>query len=459
VQYRQVRARQGCAQHRQRYAQFHHSGTLCYHYITMAYQKTTLKNGLRIITVPRSSSPSATAMVLVGVGRRHEPSELAGISHFIEHNVFKATKNRPRRNQVTEEIEGLGGVTNAATGHEYTFYWAKAAAPQIKKILDLVMDVSLNMTFPEKDLEIERGNVIEEINMYKDNPPQRLLMEYLDFVWDGHPVGANILGTKETVSKISRQQMLDFVHKNYSPERMVVVAAGGVDVGKINRQVSAFYEANLAILDRKNSVAETFEEFQEKPRIYLENDKTQQTHLCLGFKTFSRFDERRYALDLLNVILGQGLSSRLFKKIRDELGLAYYVGSENWEFLDTGLWFARAGVDTKRVQSAVRAILAEFKRLAVEEIDGRELRKGKEYLKGKTMLSVETSDELGSWYGFRELLKDELISPQEYNQRIEALSSSDLKKVAQDLLRNDRLNLGIVGPFEDKGEFGRLLRI
>jgi predicted Zn-dependent peptidase len=161
----------------------------------------------------------------------------------------------------------------------------------------------------------------------------------------------------------------------------------------------------------------------------------------------------------LNVILGQGLSSRLFKKIRDELGLAYYVGSENWEFLDTGLWFARAGVDTKRVQSAVRAILAEFKRLAVEEIDGRELRKGKEYLKGKTMLSVETSDELGSWYGFRELLKDELISPQEYNQRIEALSSSDLKKVAQDLLRNDRLNLGIVGPFEDKGEFGRLLRI
>lgn len=419
------------------------------------FSKKTLENGLRIIIVPKPASPSAAVMVMVGVGSRYEEPQLAGISHFIEHNVFKGTKNRPRRNQIAEEIEGLGGVTNAMTGFDYTYYWAKAAAAQTEKILDIVMDISLNMKFPKKDLEIERGNVIEEINMYQDNPPARLLYDFLEFVWGSQPVGRKIIGTKKIVSGITRQQMLDFVQRNYVPERMVVVAAGNVDAKKIGRQVSKYYDqaAQSAAV-----TASSFKEFQRQPRTHLDSDETKQAHICLGVKSFNRYDDRRYALDLLNAILGEGLSSRLFRKIREEMGLAYYVGSSSLGFLDTGLWFVRAGVDTRRTEKAIEAILAEFVRLGRRKVGGRELRKAKEYVKGKALLSVETSDALGGWFGFRELFEEEMISPKEYNQRIETVPAAEIKSVAADLLRNDRLNLGVVGPFEDKGRFEKILK-
>lgn len=423
------------------------------------YQKKTLKTGLRVITVPKPDSPSAVAMVLVGVGSRHEPSHLAGISHFIEHNVFKGTKSRPRRNQIAEEIEGFGGVTNAATGHEYTFYWAKAASSQINKILDVVMDVSLNMTFPKKDLEIERGNVIEEINMYQDNPPARLRQDFFEFVWGGHPVGRKIIGRKETVGSMTRGDLREFVKKNYLPERMVVVAAGDIKVEKISQQVSAYYGGFIQSEPLDIVGAAAFKEFQESPRVHLDTDQTQQTHLCLGVKTFDRHDPRHYALDLLNTILGQGMSSRLFRRIREELGLAYYIGSANYELNDTGLWFARAGVDTNRAEQAIKAILQEFKSFALKIVGTAEIRKAKEYVKGRTLLGFETSDELAEWYGFRELLEEEMITPADYNQRIEAVSAADLKNLAGELLREDRLNLGVVGPFEDKEKFEKILRI
>jgi len=381
---------------------------------------------------------------------------LAGISHFIEHNVFKGTKNRPRRNQIAEEIEGLGGVTNAATSHDYTYYWAKASAPQTEKILDIVMDISRNMIFPEKDLEIERGNVVEEINMYQDNPPARLLQDFVEFVWGGQPVGRRIIGTKKTIKGLTQKQMLDFVGKNYTPPQMVVVAAGNVDAKKINRQVSEYYEKAAQSVA---AATPNFEEFQKKPRIHLDTDETKQTHLCLGFKSFDRYDKRRHALDLLNAVLGEGMSSRLFRKIREEMGLAYYVGSNNWEFLDTGLWYARAGVDNKRAEMAIKAILGEFQKLTKEKVGAQELKKAKEYVKGKTLLAVETSDDWGEWYGFRELFGEEMISPSEYNQRIEMVSADEIQSVAANLLRGDRLNLGVVGPFNDEERFEKILQL
>jgi len=355
------------------------------------------------------------------------------------------------------DIEGLGGISNPGTSFDYTFYWAKVASVQTEKILDIVMDISLNMTFPKKDLEIERGNVIEEINMYQDNPLHRLLDDFLEFSWGGQPVGRRIIGTKETVGSITQKQMLDFVSRNYAPERMVAVVAGNIDAEKVNSQISSYY-AKFKSEPLKKSVTEPFLEFQESPRVYLDSDKTQQTHLCLGFKSFDRYDERQYALDLANTLLGQGMSSRLFRKIREEMGLAYYVGSANYELADTGLWFARAGVDTQRAEQAIKAILQEFIKLSKRRVGDKELRKVKEYVKGKTLLGVETSDALGGWYGFKELFGEEMISPKEYNQRIEAVTAAEIKSIAQDLLREDRLNLGIVGPFKDKGKFEKILK-
>jgi len=398
-------------------------------------------------------------MVMVGVGSRYEEPRLAGISHLIEHNVFKGTRNRPGRNQIAEEIEGLGGVMTAGTSFDYTSYWAKAAAGQTGKILDIIMDISRNMTFPKKDLEIERGNVVEEINMYQDNPPARLLTDFLEFSWGGQPVGRGVLGTKETVADISQQQMLDFVARNYTPKRLVVVAAGNIEEEEIVRHVEAFFGDSFQGKSQAPSDAEPFLEFQKNPRVHLDTDKTQQTHICLGFKSFDRYDKRYYALDLLNTVFGEGLSSRLFRKIREEMGLAYYVGSANYELADTGLWLVRAGVDNQRVEQAIEAIMREFQSFALQDIGAKELRKAKEYIKGKTLLGVETSDALGGWYGFRELFEEDMISPEDYNKRIDSVSAVEIKTVAQDLLRSDRLNLGVVGPFEDKERFEKILRI
>lgn len=417
----------------------------------------TLPNGLTMLLVPKSGSPSTTVTVMVRVGSRHEADKESGISHFIEHNVFKATTNRPKRNQTTEEMEGLGAVTNAATGHEFTYYYAKAASFQTEKILDVVMDISLNMTFPQDDLDIEKGNVIEEINMYQDNPSARIMEKYTDFIWQGHPLGRSILGTRDTVSSFTREMMLDYVNRHYTPQNMVVVVSGSFDADKVTELISTYYQS----IDRKGEQTNTlqFSEFQQSARVLLDRFDSQQSHLCLGVKTFGRTDERRYALDTLNAVLGQGLSSRLFRRIRDELGLAYYIGSMNYEYEDTGIWFARAGVDNKRATLAVSAVLEEFRKLAQEPVGEDELRKAKEYVKGKTLLGVETSDNLGEWYGFQVLQNESMITPEEYNDKIEVVSAQELQRVAGELLKNKHLNLGIIGPFDDPEAFQAVLTI
>ncbi|NTV31635.1 insulinase family protein [candidate division WWE3 bacterium] len=419
--------------------------------------KHTLPNGLRIIFVPKKDSPSTTVTVMVGVGSRQETDAESGISHFIEHNVFKATTNRPKRNQTTEQMEGLGAVTNAATGHEFTYYYAKAAAFQTEKILDIVMDISLNMTFPQEDVDIEKGNVIEEINMYQDNPSARIMEKFTDFIWQGHPLGRSILGTKETVSSFNRDVMLEYVNKHYVLSQMIVVVSGSFDETNVAKIITEYYQHAT-----RTGVAQDllpYIENQEKPQILVDHFESQQSHICVGVKSFGRTDDRRYALDTINSVLGQGLSSRLFRRIRDELGLAYYIGSMNYEYADTGIWFARAGVDNKRAALAVSAILEEFKKLASEKIGEEELRKAKEYIKGKTLLGVETSDNVGEWYGFQELQNEDIITPEEYNQRIEQVSAQELMQVASDLLQNKLLNLGIIGPFSDSSEFEKILTL
>jgi predicted Zn-dependent peptidase len=423
----------------------------------MDYKKITLNNKLRVLFVPDPNAYSVTATVMVGVGSRHEDKKYAGIAHFIEHNVFKGTQKRPRRNEITEEIEALGGITNAATGHEYTYYWIKAVSEKAEKILDIVLDISLNMTFPEADLEIERGNIIEEINMYQDNPMYRIMDEFLEFVWDGHPVGAQIAGTKESVSGITKESMTDFVQSYYTPDSIIVVVSGKFDQDRALQQVKDYY-GNRTVNHQPNKL-DLFTGVQSVPRVYLDKDKTQQAHFCLGFKTFGRTDERRFSLDVLNTVLGRGMSSRLFRKLRNELGLAYYVGSTNWELEETGTWFVRAGVDNKRIIEALEVVISELKDFANTEVGKEELTKAKEYMKGKTLLGVETSDELGNWYGFQELSEPEVLSPIEYNRRVDAVTTEDVRRTAQELLRNSQLNLAVVGPFDDRKIFEQILNV
>ncbi|PJA39542.1 hypothetical protein CO179_04995, partial [candidate division WWE3 bacterium CG_4_9_14_3_um_filter_39_7] len=206
-----------------------------------AFNKTTLSNGLRIISIPKPESPSTTVMVIVGVGSRFETDKESGISHFIEHNVFKGTTKRSKRNEIINDIESVGGITNAATGHEYTFYWAKSAPQFAQNVLDVILDISQHMTFPKDDLEIERGNVIEEINMYEDNPMQKIMSDYVEFVWDGHAIGRRIIGTKENIASFTREQMIDYVKTNYTPDRTIVVVSGGGDLSVLEKHITDTY--------------------------------------------------------------------------------------------------------------------------------------------------------------------------------------------------------------------------
>ncbi len=416
------------------------------------YQKTTLPNGLRILSIPKQESPSTTVMVLVGVGSRFETEDQSGIAHFIEHNVFKGTTTRTKPNQVSFDIESIGGDSNAGTGNEFTYYWAKSAAPLAPKILDVMLDISLNMTFPQKDLEIERGNVIEEINMYEDNPMRKVMVDYIDLVWNGHPLGRKISGTKETVSAFTRDDMVNFVHQNYTMDKTVVVISGGGDHKALVDQVVNAYQD---VSSQKGPTAMLYQDVQDKGLVNVVHKELEQSHLCMGFRTFGRHDERSYVLDVANAILGEGMSSRLFFKVREELGLAYYIGSSIWDFDETGLWFVRAGVDNKRVDEALSAITAEFIKLARNKVTNDEINRAKEFIKGKTLLSVETSDDLGQWYGFQELLEKEVLSPAQYNQKIDQVTAEQVVEVVSTLAVPSKVSLSIIGPFEEK-EAGRL---
>ncbi len=419
------------------------------------YNLTTLPNGIRVLTIPRKESPSVVAMVIVGVGSRYETAKQSGIAHFIEHNVFKGTVKRPNRGQVTNEIESIGGEMNAATSAEYTYYYAKSAPNGVSTILDVVMDVSTNMTFPKEDIEIERGNVLEEIRLMKDTPPKRLLREYLDFVWEGNSLGRDTLGTEENVSRFTREDMLTFVKNAYAKDNIMVVVAGNFDKERVVSMVNNFY-SSASIPDFTSASYEPVVKTPIGPRVLLSSNEGQQAHIALGVTTFGNSDKRRFTLAVMNTIFGEGFGSRLFKKIRDELGLAYYVGSAHWEFVDTGLWFARAGVRIDKVDDAIKAITDELRLFKDINVTDDELSRAKAFISGRTLLGVETSDDVAGWYGFQAMLEDEVLSPQEAVNRINKVTKDDIKKLAVELIDDKRFSLGVMGPFESKERFEKL---
>ncbi len=419
------------------------------------YNLTTLPDGIRVLTIPRKESLSVVAMVIVGVGSRYESNEEAGIAHFIEHNVFKGTTKRPKRGQITSEIEFIGGEMNAATSSEYTYYYAKSAPNGLATILDVVMDVSTNMIFPEEDIEIERGNVLEEIRLMKDTPPKRLLKEYLDFVWEGNALGRDTLGTEENILRFTRDDMLSFVKNAYARDNIMIVVAGDFDKEDVVSMVKDFY-SSAVVPDTSLATYEPATEESVGPRILLSTNDGQQAHIALGVTSFGNSDDRRFTLAVMNTILGEGFGSRLFKKIRDELGLAYYVGSAHWEFIDTGLWFARAGVRVDKVDDAIKAIVDELRLFKEKKVTDEELERAKAFISGRTLLGVETSDDVAGWYGFQAMLEQEILSPQDVVDRINAVTKDDIKKLANELIDNKRFSLGVMGPFKSKARFEKL---
>jgi predicted Zn-dependent peptidase len=412
----------------------------------MKYKKTILKNGLRIITVPLVDSQSAIGMILVEAGSDYESKEQNGLSHFIEHMVFKETTNR-KGSEIRLEIDSMGASANAFTSNEYTGYYAKASKEKISKIIDFISDMYLNPTFPQKDIDIERGVIVEEINMYEDTPQEVVSELWQELLYPNTPAGRSIGGTKENVLSFTREDFVSYHKKHYVPAKTVVVVGGGIDEKEVIKQIKKIFEP----LPQKNIARRAKTRFsQTHPQVLIKNKKIDQAHTIIGFRSFDMYDSRKYAVKLAATILGQGFSSRLFVKMRDELGLCYYVGAGARSFTDRGTFAVRAGVATARLEEYIGELLGEFKKLRDEQISEKELKKAKDYIIGNFSIGLETSEELADFFGFQELFRDEILKPKDVIKKIKAVTVKDVQKVLKEIMKPKNLNCAIVGPLDQK---------
>ncbi len=411
-----------------------------------SYKKITLENGLRVITVPAESANSVTVLILVGAGSKYETKDINGISHFLEHMFFKGTKKRPTTLSISETLDSVGGEYNAFTSKEVTGFWAKVDKRHADVALDWISDIFLNSQFDEKEMEREKGVIIEEVNMYLDTPTA-----YIGDLWEGllygdQPAGWRVIGEKENISSFTKEQVINYYKSHYSSSNVIICMAGGMKSEEMEEKVKMYFKDI-----EKNSEGEKLKviEKQSEPEILLHYKKTDQTHFCLGVRAYDLFDERRSALALLSVILGGNMSSRLFIKVRERNGLAYSIHTSVDNATDVGYLVTQAGIDHKNLEKSVQLILEEYKDLRDNKITEKELQKAKDYIKGATSLSLDSSDNQATFYGLQELLEKNILTPEEKFEKIDAVTVDDIKKVAEDIFALEKLNLAVIGPYEE----------
>jgi len=395
-------------------------------------------------------------LVLVGTGSKYETKEINGISHFLEHMFFKGTKKRPNTLAIAETLDGVGGEYNAFTSNEMTGYWAKVSSQHQDIALDWISDIFLNSKLEEKEIEIEKGVIVEEINMGLDTP-----ISYVNDLWDkilygDQPAGWRIIGEKENILRFNRGKITDYLKNHYSSLNTIICAAGDIKPRIIEEKIKKYFKnINTAKPRQKKEVKEK----QNKPESLIYFKKTDQTHLCLGVRAYNIFHSQKYALMLLATILGGNMSSRLFISVRERRGLAYYIRTIPESNLDTGCLVTSAGVDHKNVEEVIKLILKEYQSFKDKTITEKELQRAKDYYRGTMNLSLESSDSQASFYTSQELFKKEILSPEEIFKKIDRVTINDIKKVAVDIFQPDKLNLALIGPFKEKERFNKLLKI
>lgn len=411
------------------------------------HQKTVLENGLRVITAPMEGTKTATVLVMVGTGGKYETRETSGISHFLEHLFFKGTKKRPSLKIVAEDLEKIGSEHNAFTSKEYTGFYAKAAAFHADKAMDIISDMLINSLFSKKDLEKERNVILEEAKMIKDDPPRYAADLFEILLYGDTPAGWDFIGTPESIGKIKCEQILRYFKSQYVAKNIVVSVAGAIDSGDILEKIKKHFEGfNGGDFKQKDKV----KEFQEKPQVLIYPKKTDQTHISLGVRGYSIGHSDRFALSLLGIILGGGLSSRLYTEVIDKEALAYYIFSGSDLYTDSGYFTTQAGIDAKNLEKAVGIILSEYKKIAEKGAAEAELQKVKDYVKGRMIMSLESSSTVASFYADQEILEGKILTPEEKMAKIDAVTVSDIQRVAQDIFKNEKLNLAVIGPIEEK---------
>jgi predicted Zn-dependent peptidase len=421
----------------------------------MKFSKKVFKNGLRVIIIPMKDNPTATVLVLVEAGSKYEEKKVNGISHFLEHMCFKGTTKRPKAIDISKELDALGSQYNAFTAQEYTGYYAKSDARHFSKIFDIVSDIYLNSTFPEAEMEREKGVIIEEINMYKDIPNRHVQDLIMRLLYGDQPAGWNVAGEKKNIFKMKRDDFITYKKMHYLPEATVLVVAGQVTEKEVMSKVNKVFGK---VPRGKKTGKIKVKEMQIKPRVLINFKKTDQTHFVLGVRTYDLFSQKNAMLSVLGGILGGGMSSRLFQKLREEMGVGYYVRAYNDAYTDHGFFQISAGVDNKRINEVIKAVLDECNKLKKEKINRKELEKVKEYLIGNMKLSLESSDDIANFHGGQELLKREIRSAEQKAKEIRKVTASQIQNLAKNIFKNNKLNLALIGPFKNKTKFLKLLK-
>lgn len=407
----------------------------------MKIKKTTLKNGLRIVTVPMKDSPTVTVLVVVAAGTRYETRETNGLSHFVEHMCFKGTKKRTAL-ELLYELEAMGAQSNAFTNYDMTGYYAKGRAKLFPKLLDIVSDVYLNSVFPEQEIEKERGVICGEIDMINDNPQQKIGYDFYTLLYGNQPAGYSIAGPKENIKRFTQKDFLDYHKKHYHAEKTVVIVTGNIDEKKAIEMI----KKSFALITSKPIVSKKKISKESGPSFSVEQRKTDQSHIIIGMRSLPLSHPDRRTLSVLNGVLGQGMSSRLSFKLREEMGAGYYVYSDLSASDDTGEFGIATGTEPKRVGEVISAIRGELQKLQTMIVSENELAKVKEYMVGGLYMGMESSDSVAHWVANHEILNRPQKTIQDVEKEIRAVTSTDIIRVAKKYLKPEHFHIAIIGP-------------
>ncbi|HHY46376.1 MAG TPA: insulinase family protein [Firmicutes bacterium] len=403
----------------------------------------TLPNGLRVVVEEMPHMKSCAVSIWIGVGSRYESERINGISHFVEHLLFKGTRKRPDNQAISMAIESVGGMINGFTNKEVTCYLVKVPAQYLDLGLDVLSDMVVYSLFLPESIDRERGVVIEEIRMVHDKPDNWVHVLLDQLMWPGQAFGRSVAGTEEVIKSLSREDILRFVEQYYSPGNIAISVAGQCKRDDVIRKTGELFGDKVK---REIGAREPVVGDQSKPRVDFEPRDTKQTNLAFGFYGYPRLHPDRYAMEMLNVALGWGMSSRLFQEVRVKRGLAYVVGSQYSYYMDAGQFKVYAGVDPRKSVDAVKVIMEELSRVSSEGISEEELGKAKEFYKGSLLLRLEDTLNLSLRIGESSILTGRVVPLEEVISKVDAVTVDDIRRVGKDAIRMDRLNLAAVGP-------------
>ena len=395
------------------------------------------------MTEPMPRRLSASLVLMFAGGSRYEDERLAGVSHFIEHLYFKGTQRRPTSKEVAADIESIGGFINASTDKELTAYWARVPAEHMDVGIDVLFDIVSNSKVSAADIEHERKVILEELKMYQDQPQDHVQNLFEEIMWPGHALGRDIAGTVRSVANITRDDIIEHANAYYRLPNLVVGAAGSIDEGHVLDAV----RSRLTLPPDLDGVVPTVPPPDlGGPKVLLRRQKTEQAHISLGVRAMSYLDPDRYALDLLNTVLGEGMTSRLFLNIRERLGLAYDVHSFTQKQRDTGYLAIYLGVDPQRAVKAVEAAVGELRGMGDSELQEEELRRAKEFTKGRLRLDLETTNGVAFWLTYQQLVMGEIRTIEDELAMVDAVTAADVRRVARNILSGP-MQLAVIGPF------------